>query len=101
MGHAAAYSSVRHYLRAVEKAGTDEAGAVNKAMKELPIDDGFYGNPRIQANGRVVMDMMLVEVKSPKDSKSKADLYRVVETIPGDKLFTPADKSGCPLTTAG
>ncbi len=48
MGHAAAYSSVRHYLKAVEKAGTDEAGAVNKAMKELPIDDGFYGNPRIQ-----------------------------------------------------
>ena len=63
--------------------------------------DGFYGKPRIQANGRVVMDMMLVEVKSPKDSKSKADLYRVVETIPGDTLFTPADKSGCPLTTAG
>ena len=25
-----------------------------------PIDDGFYGKPRIQANGRVVMDMMLV-----------------------------------------
>ncbi len=45
------------------------------------------------------MDMMLVEVKSPKDSKSKADLYRVIETIPGDTLFTPADKSGCPLTT--
>lgn len=101
MGHAAAYSSVRHYLRAVEKAGTDEAAAVNKVMKELPIDDGFYGNPRIQANGRVVMDMMLVEVKSPKDSKSKADLYRVIETIPGTTLFTPADKSGCPLTTAG
>ena len=101
MGHAAAYSSVRHYLRAVEKAGTDDAAAVNRAMKELPIDDGFYGKPRIQANGRVVMDMMLVEVKSPKDSKSKADLYRVVETIPGDTLFTPADKSGCPLTTAG
>jgi branched-chain amino acid transport system substrate-binding protein len=99
MGHAAAYSSVRHYLRAVEKAGTDEAGAVNKAMKELPIDDGFYGNPRIQANGRVVMDMMLVEVKSPKESKGKADLYRVIETVPGDTLFTPADKSGCPLTT--
>ncbi|MGY2046693.1 ABC transporter substrate-binding protein [Methylobacterium sp. JK268] len=99
MGHAAAYASVLHYLQAVEKAGTDDAAVVNKLMKEMPITDGFYGNPRIQANGRVVMDMQLVEVKSPKESKGKADLYRIIETIPGETLFTPADKSGCPLTT--
>jgi len=98
MGHAAAYASTLHYLQAVQKAGTDDAAAVAKAMKELPITDGFYGNPHILANGRVVSDMMLVEVKSPKESKSKADLYKIVETIPGDSLFTPADKSGCPLT---
>ncbi|WP_298962124.1 ABC transporter substrate-binding protein [uncultured Methylobacterium sp.] len=98
MGHAVAYVSTLHYLRAVEKAGTDDAAAVDKAMKEMPITDGILSNPRIQKNGRVVMDMYLVEVKSPKDSRSKADLYRIVETIPGDTLFTPAEKSGCPLT---
>lgn len=97
MGHAATYVSTLHYLRAVEKAGTDDAAIVNKVMKETPISDGIYRNPRIQANGRVVMDMYLVEVKSPKESKSKADLYRIVETIPGETLFTPAEKSGCPL----
>ena len=98
MGHAAAYVSTMHYLRAVEKAGTDEAGAVDKAMKELPITGGMLGNARMQANGRVVMDMYLVEVKSPKESKGPADIYKVLGTIPGETLFTPAAKSGCPLT---
>jgi branched-chain amino acid transport system substrate-binding protein len=98
MGHALAYIATTHYLRAVEKAGTDEPGAVNKIMKELPITGNMLKNPRILANGRVVMDMYLVEVKSPKESKSAADLYRVVDTISADKLFLPADKSGCPLT---
>ena len=37
----ALYSSVRHYLEAVAKAGTDEAGAVMKAMREAPIHDVF------------------------------------------------------------
>lgn len=99
MGHVLAYISALHYLRAVDKAGTDEAAAVNKTMKELPITDGLLSNPRIQANGRVVMDLFLAETKSPKDSKGPADLYRIVDKMPGEKLFVPADKSGCPLTT--
>jgi branched-chain amino acid transport system substrate-binding protein len=99
MAHVLAYVSTLHYLRSVEKAGTDEAAAVNKTMRELPITDGLLSNPRIQANGRVVMDLFLAEIKSPKDSKNPADLYRIVDKIPGDKLFVPAEKSGCPLTT--
>ena len=83
----------------MEKAGTDEAGAVDKAMKETPITGGMLSNPHIQANGRVVMDLFLVEVKSPKESKGPADIYKVLGTIPGETLFTPAAKSGCPMTT--
>jgi branched-chain amino acid transport system substrate-binding protein len=99
MGHVLAYISTLHYLQAVEKVGSDDPAAVNKAMRELPFTDGMLSNPRIQENGRVVMDLYVAEVKSPKDSKGPADLYRIVETIPAEKLFTPADKSGCPLTT--
>ena len=40
----ALYSSVRHYLEAVAKAGTDETGAVTKAMREAPIHDVFTDN---------------------------------------------------------
>lgn len=99
MGHVNAYIATRHYLRAVEKAGVADAAAVDKAMKELPIDDGLLSNPRIQANGRVVMDLFLAEVKAPRESKGPADLYKIVGTIPGEKLFLPADKSGCQMTT--
>ena len=98
MGHAAAYVSTTHYLQAVAKAGTDDAVAVDKAMKELPIKGNMLGNAHILANGRVVMDMLLVEVKSPKQSKGPADIYTVLGTLPGDSLFTPAAQSGCPMT---
>ena len=37
----ALYSSVRHYLEAVARAGTDEAQAVVKAMREANIHDIF------------------------------------------------------------
>ncbi len=50
---------------------------------------------RIQDNGRVVMDMHLFEVKSPAESKSPADLYQVLATLPSEGLFTPAEQSGC------
>jgi len=98
MGHAMAYISTLHYLRAVEKAGTDDPAAVDKAMKELPITGDMLSNPRILPNGRVVMDLYLVEVKTPKESKGPSDVYHVREKIPADKVFTPADKSGCQVT---
>ena len=98
MGHVLAYVSTLHYLRAVEKVGSTDAAAVDKAMKEMPITDGILGNPRIQANGSVVSDLLLAETKDPKDSKGPADLYRIVDTIEGEKIYTPPAKSGCPLT---
>jgi len=51
----------------------------------------------IQANGRVVSDMHIFEVKSPKESKGPADLYKLISTLPGEGLFVPAEKSGCPF----
>ena len=39
--HAAVYSATRHYLRAIEAAGTDEAKAVMAKMREMPINDFF------------------------------------------------------------
>lgn len=100
MGHAGAYAAVTHYLQAVEAAGTDDAAAVTAKMKELPITTGFYENASIQENGRVVYDMLLVEVNTPEESTGPADLYEVVARIPGEELFLSAAESGCPLTAA-
>lgn len=97
MGHAMAYVATTHYLKSVAKAGTDDAATIARTMRAIPIDSGMIANAKIQANGRVVMDMLVVEVKAPKDSKDPAaDLYKVLYTIPGSTVFTPADKSGCP-----
>ncbi|MBK1657210.1 ABC transporter substrate-binding protein [Paracraurococcus ruber] len=99
MGHVMGYISTLHYLQAVAKVGSDDAASVNRAMRDLPFTDGMLSNPRIQVNGRVVSDLYLAEVKRPAESRSAADLYRIVETIPGDKLFLPAERSGCVLQT--
>jgi branched-chain amino acid transport system substrate-binding protein len=40
-GQAAIYSAIRHYLRAIEAAGTDEAKAVMAKMREIPVNDFF------------------------------------------------------------
>ncbi len=52
----ALYSSVRHYLETVQKAGTDEAGAVTAAMREAPIHDIFTDAGTIRPDGRVLYD---------------------------------------------
>ncbi|MGO4842570.1 ABC transporter substrate-binding protein, partial [Rhizobiaceae sp. 2RAB30] len=41
---AGSYSAVTNYLKAVEKAGTDDADAVLKAMREMKIEDFFVQN---------------------------------------------------------
>lgn len=98
MGHMGAYAAVTHYLEGVEAAGTDDPAAVTEAMKAAPITSGFYENASIQENGRVVYDMLLVEVNTPEESEGPADLYEIVARIPGEGLFLTAAESGCPLT---
>jgi branched-chain amino acid transport system substrate-binding protein len=58
--HAAVYSATRHYLRAIEAAGTDEAKAVMAKMREMPINDFFAKNGKLREDGRMVHDMYLV-----------------------------------------
>ncbi|ACL55741.1 ABC transporter substrate-binding protein [Methylobacterium nodulans] len=98
MIQAGTYSSVTHYLKAVRAAGTDETEAVAKAMRDLPVDDFFGRGGKVQANGRMVHDMYLFQVKSPAESKGPWDYYKLLATIPGDKAFLSAKDSGCPLT---
>ena len=97
MSQAGAYSSVMHYLKAVQAAGTDETAAVMKKMKSLPINDFFARNGRIREDGRMIHDMYLFEVKTPAESRYPWDYYKVVATVPGEQAFMPASKSQCPL----
>ena len=97
MSQAGTYSSVMHYLKAVQAAGTDETGAVMAKMKSTPVSDFFAKNGRIRADGRMVKEMYLFEVKKPSESKYPWDYYKLKATIPADDAFLPLSKSVCPL----
>ena len=75
---AGVYSSVLHYLKAVKAAGTTDAAAVIKVMKETPINDMFAKNGKIREDGRMVHDMYLFEVKKPSESKGRWDYYKLL-----------------------
>ena len=94
---AGVYSAVRHYLKAIEAAGTDEAMAVAAKMRELPVEDMFAHGGRVRQDGRHVHDLYLVEVKKPEESHGPWDLYRILSTIPADQGFRPLAEGGCPL----
>jgi branched-chain amino acid transport system substrate-binding protein len=96
-GDAGDYSSTMHYLRAVQAAGTDDAAAVMAKMKETPINDFFATNGRIRADGRMIHDMYVYEVKKPSESKYAWDYYKLIATIPAQDAFRPLSESVCPL----
>lgn len=82
--HAGVYSSVLHYLKSVAAAKSDAAPAVAAKMRELPIKDDVMRNASIRPDGRVVHDMLLVEVKKPAQSKAAWDYYNILGTIPAN-----------------
>jgi branched-chain amino acid transport system substrate-binding protein len=97
MSQAGVYSAVTHYLKAVQKSGTDATAPVMRAMREAPVDD-FYGRGgRIREDGRMVHDMYLFQVKAPAESTGPWDLYKRLATIPGEEAFQPLSASRCPL----
>lgn len=97
MSQAGDYSSTMHYLKAVQAAGTDEPDAVSAKMRELPINDFFTNKGQIRADGRMVHDMYLWEVKSPTESKGPWDYLKAIKTIPADQAFQPMAAGSCYL----
>jgi branched-chain amino acid transport system substrate-binding protein len=94
---AGAYSVVNHYLKAVKAVGSKDPDKVMAKMKELPINDFMSKNARLRADGRVLRDLYLFEVKSPQESKGPWDYYKQIATVPAEKAVRPLDQGGCPL----
>jgi branched-chain amino acid transport system substrate-binding protein len=97
---AGVYSSVIHYLKAVDKVGGSADGAaVVAAMKAIPTDDPLFGKGLVRADGRKIHPMYLLQVKEKAESKGKWDFFNIVQTIPGDLAFRPLSQSNCPLVS--
>ncbi|MEN3351348.1 MAG: branched-chain amino acid transport system substrate-binding protein [Bradyrhizobium sp.] len=97
MIHAGTYSATLSYLKAVKAAGSKESETVAKKLKELPVDDAF-AKGKVLANGRMVHDLYLFEVKKPSESNKPWDYYKQLAVVPGDQAFFTVKDSGCPLT---
>lgn len=94
---AATYSGVAHYLKAVKAAGTDEAQAVMKKIKELPVNDFMTDGAKVREDGRLLRNMYLFEVKKPSESKSKWDVQKQLAVISPSEAWRPLSEGGCPL----
>ncbi len=98
MIQAGTYSSVLHYLKAVETLGDTKDGArIVRTMKDTPTDDPLFGKGLIRVDGRKIHPMYLFQVKAPEESKYPWDYYKQLATIPADEAFRPLADGGCPL----
>jgi branched-chain amino acid transport system substrate-binding protein len=94
---AGVYSATLTYLKAVQEAGTDDADAVMAVLKKTKINDVFAKGGYIRADGRMVHDMYLMQVKKPEDSKYPWDYYQLKKVIPAEEAFQPLALSTCPM----
>ena len=98
MVHAGVYSSILHYLKAVnETKGAEDGVKVVEAMKAKPTDDALFGQGSIRKDGRKIHDMYLFQVKTPDELKGPYDFYKLVGTVPAESAFHPLELSACPL----
>jgi branched-chain amino acid transport system substrate-binding protein len=100
MAQAGVYSAVLHYLRAVRAAGSADGKAVASKMRELRVDDFFAKGGEVRADGRLIHDMYLVEVKAPEESRHPWDYYKILSKIPGSQAFRPLGEGKCRLVPA-
>jgi branched-chain amino acid transport system substrate-binding protein len=96
-GHFGFYSVIRHYLEAVQAAGTLDAETVVAKMKEMPLDDFYAKGARFRADGRLLADVHVVRVRKPSDVKEPYDYFDNIAVIKGEDAFRPVAESQCPL----
>jgi branched-chain amino acid transport system substrate-binding protein len=90
------YSATMTYLNAVKAAGTTDADKVMLELRKMRINDMFTKGGYIRADGVMIHDMYVMQVKSPQESKYPWDYYRVVKVMGGEEAFGPVTGL-CPL----
>ncbi|MGY2050408.1 ABC transporter substrate-binding protein [Methylobacterium sp. JK268] len=97
MNHAGVYAGLLHYLKAITATNSKDPQTTMAWMKSHPTEDPLFGKGTIRPDGRKIHNMYLFEVKKPSESKGEWDVYKLLETIPGEQAFRPLNEGGCPL----
>ena len=93
--HAGDYSATLQYLKAVQSAGTDDGTKVMEQLRKTRFNDMFVKDGWLRADGLMVHDMHLMQVKTPAESREPWDYYKVVETIRGEAAWTTRAETRC------
>jgi len=96
MTQAGAYSATMTYLNAIKAAGTTDADKVMLELKKMKINDMFAKGGYVRADGVMIHDMYVMQIKSPQESKYPWDYYKVVKVMSGEEAFGPITGL-CPL----
>jgi branched-chain amino acid transport system substrate-binding protein len=91
------YSGTLQYLTAVKAVGSDDPEKVLEHMKKAKFNDVFMKNGYVRGDGRVIHDMYLMQVKSPKESTEPWDYYKVVQVFKGEEPWTTKAESKCAM----
>src|SRR2546430_7281349 len=96
MNQAAYYSATMTYLKAVKAAGPTDSDKEMAELKRTKINDLFANGGYIRADGLMVHDMYVMQVKSPQESKYPWAYFKVVKVMSGKQAFGPITGL-CPL----
>jgi len=94
---AADYSVAQFYLAAVKAAGSDDGDKTNEQMRKSKVNDMYAKGGYVRADGTMVHDMYLMQVKTPAQSTTPWDYYNVVATTKGEDAFLTKAESKCAL----
>ncbi|HVN46107.1 MAG TPA: ABC transporter substrate-binding protein [Steroidobacteraceae bacterium] len=89
MDHAGAYSATLSWLKAVKAAGTTDADKVMAQLKKDKINDMFTHGGYVRADGAMIHDMYVMQVKTPQESKYAWDYYKLIRKMSGEEAFGP------------
>jgi len=96
MDQAGAYSATLTYLKAVKSAGSTDSDKVMAELKKAKINDMFAHDGYIRADGAMIHEMYVMQVKTPQESKYPWDYYKLVKKMSGEEAFGPITGL-CPL----
>ena len=89
MYQAGYYSATMTYLNAVKAAGSTDGDKVMAELRKTKINDMFAKGGIIRADGLMVHDMYVMQVKAPQESRYPWDYYKVLNVMSGEDAFGP------------
>ncbi|TLY69952.1 MAG: ABC transporter substrate-binding protein [Gammaproteobacteria bacterium] len=98
MDQAGIYSATTTYLKAVKAVGSTDSDKVMAELKRMKINDMFASGGYLRADGVMIHDMYVMQVKSPQESKYPWDYYKMVKKMNGEEAFGPVTGL-CPLAS--